>query len=180
MRTSVTTLLLAGAIGAATAPASAASPDTTFMRLAAQGGMAEVAEATLAQTRGGPTGKAFALRMLADHGMANRKLAALAKAKSVTLPTDIGPANAKMKGTLESLHGTTFDTAYLQHQQQAHMETAALFRREIVSGKDPGVVAFAKAVLPAVEAHIALDRKDLATIGAKTAPGSGTSETTKQ
>jgi len=65
--------------------------DATFMKLAAQGGMAEVGEATLAQTMGqSPAVKAFAAKMLADHGKANAKLAAIAKMKSVTLPSAIG------------------------------------------------------------------------------------------
>jgi len=56
----------------------------------------------------------------------------------------------KMKGTLEGLSGKTFDSAYLQHQRQAHVETAALFRKEIANGQDPAVVGFAKMVLPTV------------------------------
>ncbi len=36
------------------------------------------------------------------------------------LPSSIGPANMKMKGALEDLHGTAFDTAYLQGQKTDH------------------------------------------------------------
>lgn len=156
--------------GAMTAAESAT--DLTFVRKAAEGGNAEVAAATLARAKAGsPHVKAFARRMLVDHGAANARLKTLAKARGIALPQALAAADVKMNGTLKGLNGTTFDTTYLQGQRQAHMDTSTLFKAEISGGKDPGLVAFAKSVLPTVEQHIALDARDLAGLGAQS-PGS--------
>lgn len=158
----------------ASARTTASAQDVSFARMAAQGGMAEVADATLAQTNGtSPQVKSFAAKMLVDHGKANKQLTAIAKTEQISLPSDIGPVNTKMKGTLESLKGTTFDSAYLQQQRQSHVQTAALFKKEIANGKDAKLVAFAKTVLPTVMQHLALDRQDLSAMGSKMAPGTG-------
>ncbi|GAC1525726.1 MAG: hypothetical protein NVS2B8_10840 [Vulcanimicrobiaceae bacterium] len=169
--------LLASAAFAAGPLAAQAAPnaqDIAFAKVAARGGMAEVTDATLAAKHStNPVIKAFAAKMLADHGKANVELAAIARARNIALPSDLGPVNTKMKGTLEGLHGKTFDSAYLQGQRQSHVQTAALFRKEIATGSDPKLVAFAKRVLPTVDEHLALDATDLTSIGSATAPGIG-------
>lgn len=155
------------AILALAAPASAAvsMQDAAFVHAAAQGGMAEVAAGTLAEQRSTNAHvKAFAMKMVADHTKANAKLASIAKMKGVMLPSSIGPANMKMKGALESLHGTTFDTTYLQAQKAGHMKMETVMKTEIESGKDPALVSFAKMTLPTVEAHLALAEKNLSTM----------------
>lgn len=159
-----------GAVGivaglAAVAPASAAtlsSQDATFVHSAAQGGMAEVAAGTLAEQRSTNTGvKAFAMKMVSDHTKANAKLAAISKSKDVMLPATVGPQNMKMKAALEGLHGTAFDTSYMQGQKAGHTQMEALMKSEIANGKDADLVAFAKMTLPTVEAHLALAEKTL-------------------
>lgn len=160
-----------GAIGisaalAAIAPASAAmstSQDAAFAHSAAQGGMAEVAAGKLAGQRStDPTVKAYAMKMVADHTKANAKLMSIAKSKNMMLPATVGPQNMKMQAALEGLHGTAFDTSYLQGQKAGHMQMEALMKTEIANGKDADLVAFAKMTLPTVEAHLALSQKDLA------------------
>jgi predicted outer membrane protein len=67
-----------------------------------------------------------------------------------------------MKGALETLHGTAFDTSYMEGQKSGHTQMEALMKSEIANGKDADLVAFAKATLPTVEAHLAMDETDLA------------------
>ena len=134
-----------------------------FVHAAAQGGMAEVAAGTLAEQRStNASVKAFAMKMVSDHTKANAKLASIAKSKDVMLPTTVGPQNMKMKAALENLHGTAFDTSYMQGQKAGHMQMETVMKTEIASGKDADLVAFAKMTLPTVQAHLALDQKDLA------------------
>ena len=145
-------------------PASAAvsTQDAAFVRQAAQGGMAEVAAGTLAEQRStNPNVKAFGMKMVGDHTKANAKLASIAKAKNVMLPTSVGPSNMKMKAALESVHGTAFDTSYMQGQKAGHMQMETVMKTEIASGKDADLVGFAKMTLPTVEAHLTLAEKDL-------------------
>ena len=153
------------AILALSVPASAAvsSQDAAFVQAAAQGGMAEVAAGTLAEQRSTNSHvKAFATKMVGDHTKVNAQLAGIAKSKGVMLPSSLGPANMKMKGALESLHGTAFDTTYLQGQKAGHMKMETVMKTEIAKGSDPDLVSFAKTTLPAVEAHLALAEKNLA------------------
>ena len=148
---------------------SLSAQDRSFMTTAAQGGMAEVQTAQLAVSKStNPKIKTFAQKMIADHGKANKQLMTIAQAKNVTLPTSIGPSNTMQKDSLTKLTGTTFDTAYLTGQKSAHASTASLFSKEIASGKDATVVAFAKTVLPTVKQHEALIATDLAAISRST------------
>ena len=70
--------------------------DEEFMKEAAQGGMAEVKLGELAATKAqNPDVKAFAKKMVADHGKANAELKTLAGKKTFTLPTDVNEDTRK-------------------------------------------------------------------------------------
>jgi putative membrane protein len=164
--TALLATLAASAALAAAAPAVAdptlSSQDQTFVKMAAQGGMAEVADAKIvAGKTNDPAVKAFAERMIHDHGKANDQLAGIAKSQGFTLPSDIGPANSDMENKLQTLDGKSLDTAYLTGQKSAHEQTIALFRKEAQSGNDPKLVQFAKATLPTIESHLQMDEKDI-------------------
>ena len=136
--------------------------DTTFVTQAAQGGMSEVADAKLAQTHGSSSAvKSFAAKMIADHTKANAQLAAIAKKDGYTLPTSVGPENAQMKTAMAGLHGKAFDTSYLQGQVQGHETMEQVMEKEIASGKNADLVAFAKATLPTVKEHLSLAKSDV-------------------
>src|SRR6058998_927114 len=83
------------AAGAVNTVANAVSSATTsspesFMKDAAQGGMAEVKMGQLATKNAkDPEIKKFGQMMVTDHGAAGKDLEALAKKKNFTLPTDI-------------------------------------------------------------------------------------------
>jgi putative membrane protein len=82
-------LILACAIPWVALGANAAdSPDSSFYKHAAEAGLAEVSDATLAQQSAtDPQLKDFAAMMVKDHSAANDKLSALAGTKNITLPT---------------------------------------------------------------------------------------------
>jgi putative membrane protein len=58
------------------------------------------------------------------------------------------------------LQGRTFDTAFLQEEQQDHLKTLALFEREITRGSNPQVVAYAKKSLPFLDEPLLLATDD--------------------
>ena len=140
-----------------TAPlvAMADSPDASFYKKAAEGGISEVDAGNLAQSKGNSQAvKDFGAMMVKDHSAANDKLKALATTKDVTLPTTPSVAQMASKAKLEVLTGDTFDKAYIKGQIQAHQNTVALFRKEIASGQDADARAFAKATLPTIRSHL--------------------------
>jgi putative membrane protein len=147
--------VLALLILAAPIVAMADSPDASFYKKAAEGGIAEVEAGNLAQSKGNSQKvKDFGAMMVKDHSAANDKLKALATTKDVTLPTTSSVGQMATKAKLEVLTGDTFDKSYIKGQVQAHQTTVALFRKEIASGQDPDAQAFAKATLPTVRSHL--------------------------
>jgi putative membrane protein len=135
--------------------AMADSPDATFYKKAAEGGIAEVEAGNLAQSKGtSQQVKDFGARMVKDHSEANDKLKALAATKDVSLPTSSSVGQMASKAKLEVLTGDTFDKSYIKGQVRAHQSTIALFRKEIASGQDPDARAFAKATLPTLRSHL--------------------------
>lgn len=147
--------VLALLILAAPILAMADSPDAGFYKKAAEGGIAEVEAGNLAQSKGtSQKVKDFGAMMVKDHSAANDKLKSLAASKDVALPTSSSVGQMATKAKLEVLTGDTFDKSYIKGQVQAHLNTVALFRKEIASGQDPDAQAFAKATLPTVRSHL--------------------------
>lgn len=146
-------LLAAGAVGLALAQSP--NPDQTFYDKAAQGGMAEVAAAKLAQSKAQRADvKQFADMMVKDHGKANAKLQALATKKSVKLPASTDAKHKAASKELEGLSGAAFEEAYIRGQIEDHENTVELLKYEIDSGADPDAKAFANEILPTVQAHL--------------------------
>ncbi len=134
--------------------------DLSFATTAAEGGMAEVADAKLALAKSkNASVDAFARRMVHDHTQANDKLLAILQKQDIPAPAGVGATNASMHQKLLSLHGGVFDETYLDQQKAAHIATIALFEREASAGKDPALVAFAKATLPTLHEHLAMVEK---------------------
>ncbi len=147
----------------------AASPDASFYKNAAEGGIAEVDAGHLAQEKGNSQQvKDFGARMVKDHTAANEKLQALASSKDITLPTTASVSQMAAKAQLDVLSGDAFDKSYVKGQLRAHRQAIALFRKEISSGKDTDAKAFAAATLPTLKAHLKAITAIAADMGVKT------------
>jgi putative membrane protein len=137
--------------------------DRAFSVVGSIGGMAEVKFGQLASDKAVRSDtKAFARHMVDDHGKANEKLAALAKADKIDLPDKLDGAHQAMLATLKELSGLNFDIEYLTAQVADHQKTAQLMEYEIDSGQDADIAAFAKATLPTVLEHLDMAREALA------------------
>jgi putative membrane protein len=131
------------------------TPDKSFYDKAAEGGIAEVNDATLAaQSATDPKLKDFAAMMIKDHSAANNKLAALAATKNLTLPTRASVMEMASHAKLKVLSGDSFDKSYIKGQIAAHRDTLKLLREELASGEDADAKAFAKSILPTVQGHL--------------------------
>jgi putative membrane protein len=135
--------------------AAGSNPDEGFFTRIAEGGLAEVAAGKLAETKGTtPSVKQFGAMMVKDHGAANEKLKSIASAKGIKLPTEPGLTQKTKGEMLEHKEGADFDREYLDGQINDHIATEELLQKEISSGKDPDAQAFAREVLPKVQAHL--------------------------
>ena len=153
MKRALAVLVFAASLGGWAGAAD--SPDASFYKNAAEGGIAEVEAGKLAQQKSSnPDVKNFGAMMVKDHTAANEKLKALADSKSINLPSSSSVGQMADKTKLEVLTGDTFDKSYIKGQISAHQDTIALFKKEIASGQDADAKAFAKKTLPTVRAHL--------------------------
>jgi len=133
--------------------ATTASPES-FMKEAAQGGMAEVEMGKLAQQKSqNPEIKKFGQMMVTDHTAAGNDLKALAAKKNTTLPTDVG----SHKSTIDSLSkesGAGFDKAYVNAMISDHEADLKDFQKQAQNSSDPDVKAFAAKVVPVIQKHL--------------------------
>jgi putative membrane protein len=95
--------------------------DANFAVEAANGGMAEVELAKLAENKStNPKVKEFASMMIKDHTMANEELMALAKTKNITLPTTVGADQQTVMADLQKKSGADFDKGYVDAMVKDH------------------------------------------------------------
>ena len=154
--------LLVGAV------AYADSPDASFMKSAAEGGISEVELGQLAQQKASnPSVKDFGAMMVRDHTAANDKLKALAASEQVSLPESPSLMQKASKSKLNMLSGESFDKAYVKDMIDDHKDDIKEFQKEISDGKDPRVKAFASATLPTLQMHLQKVESIAATAGIK-------------
>ncbi len=139
---------------------SAVGDEKEFMTKAAQGGMAEVKLGELASTKAQNTEvKAFAQKMVTDHGKANAELKDLAKQKNFTLPTDVNEDQKETYNELAKLSGAEFDKEYVKIMVDAHEKDVDAFQEQADDGDDADTKAFAAKTLPTLKSHLEMIRK---------------------
>ncbi len=133
------------------------SNDTTaryFIIQASIGNLQEIQIAKLALQRSTNSEvKAFANRMIADHGTAQAQLMKIIKSRNFQIPaaaTDT-PVDDLM---LKNLPQKDFDRMYVHMMVPDHRQTVLLFESYAWTGKDPEVRAFAKQTLPTLKEHL--------------------------
>lgn len=124
-----------------------------FVQKAGTSGMGEVKLAEAATTKGTSEHvKTVAAKLVADHTKANTKLAALATAKSITIPEPT-EKDKKMQEHVLDKSGAEFDAAFLEHMAKCHEKDIALFEKAAQELKDPELKAFAQQTLPVLKSH---------------------------
>ena len=140
---------------------SAMSPeDKAFVVKAGMGGLFEVQSGNLAlQKASSPDVKAFAQRMVTDHGKSNAELATLATTKGVVLPAELEGTHQSALEHLSALSGAEFDKAYMQHMVEDHATAVADFDKASTSSTDPELKAWAGKTLPTLQEHAAMAKE---------------------
>ncbi len=140
----------------AAAPAKLDSADRKALVQMAEANMAEISTGKLALVKSiNPEIKAYAQRMVDEHGKTLAEVQALAQAKGVALPKELS-AKHKAKGALlEALKGDIFDRTYMkQSGRRDHRVTHEQLREGMGKIKDPDIKALAMKMQPAVEQHL--------------------------
>jgi putative membrane protein len=143
------------ATGTMAARSSAAADDSTFVKKAAQGGMAEVKLGQLAQSNGSNDAvKQFGQRMVTDHSKANDQLKDAASKENITVPTDISAKDQATYDSLAKLSGPAFDKAYARDMVTDHEKDIADFNKEATSGQKDSIKNFASETLATLKDHL--------------------------
>jgi putative membrane protein len=129
--------------------------DKTFVKKAAQGGMAEVELGKLATERASnPDVKQFGQRMVDDHSKANDQLKEVASSQNIMLPQSLDAKDEALKQKLSALSGAAFDRAYMSDMVKDHTQDVAEFQHESSAGQDPAIKNFASQTLPTLQSHL--------------------------
>ncbi|VWB89294.1 membrane protein [Burkholderia lata] len=140
--------------------------DVEFVDKAGMIGKVERQASQLAVDRSSnPAVKAFARRMVGDHGRIAGELRQLGAAKGVPVQSRmlVDPAVT----ALRTKEGHAFDTAYVALAgPRAHEAAIRLYEAEARNGRDPQLRAFAANALPTLNAHLAAARQLAQTVAA--------------
>jgi len=137
-----------------------APEDATFLREAAQSGVAEVQMGQLAmQNAQSPELKDFGQKLVSDHTQSNQELMQLASQKGVQVPTVMAARDQQMLQQLSSMKGAEFDRTCDQHAVDAHVRTIRAFKLAAQRSQDPDIKAFAQKTLPILEQHLLTARQ---------------------
>jgi len=134
--------------------ATVSSTDRQFLTKAAQGNLAEVKTGQLAlQKSKAASVRQVAQRLITDHTKAQQQLTSLAQSLHVTLPSAPSDAQQATYKKWSKLSGSAFDNSYLSGQMHDHAVTISLFQKEVNSGSNPSVKAWARQTLPTLSGH---------------------------
>ena len=129
--------------------------DNSFVTKAAEGGMAEVQMAQLAQSKAHSQAvKDLANRLYTDHSKAGDELKNIAGKANVTWPSSLNMKQQREYNKLQTLSGADFDREYVSYQIRVHKEDINMFQHEAEHGTNPDVKAWAAKNLPTLREHL--------------------------
>ncbi|MDH2066847.1 DUF4142 domain-containing protein [Pantoea sp. GD03673] len=130
--------------------------DEKALKDMAQANINEIAAAKIALNKAESAEvKAFAQKMVDDHGSALTKVKAVAQQKGVTLPTEPDAKHKVMAGKLEKQSGSAFDKMYMEHAGvMDHKMVLSTLKSDAMKINDSDVKTLADAHTPVVEQHL--------------------------
>jgi putative membrane protein len=136
-------------------PVSVSKDDQNFIYAVAESGMTEIAASQAAQRMAsGARVKAFAEKMVQDHGHWGDELKTLAQARNVPLPVSISDAHGKGIADLQKKQGADFDKAYMKMMVHDHEGAVHDFQKAQGSVKDSALMRFVNDHLPLIQTHL--------------------------
>lgn len=168
------TPVLAQSVGEKTGVNSALgiSPSTAdFVKQVAISDMFEIASNKLAQQKGNAEEKAFASKMVTDHGKTSTELKGLVASGKVKadLPAELDASHLSKLDKLKDSSGSDFSANFNSMQVSAHKDAVDLFQRYAEGGENAELKDWAGKTLPALKHHLEMAQK----LGKKPAPTVG-------
>jgi putative membrane protein len=130
------------------------SADTTFLRNAIRGDIAEVQMGELAQQKSQDADvKALGQMLVTDHGQARTEAEAVARAMKLHLPTEPSKQAATEYQKLSKLSGNAFDKEFASYMVKDHNKDIAMFQNEAKNGAGEAS-QLAQKTVPVVQKHL--------------------------
>ena len=148
-----------GAPFAATVPTPQTLPtvsaqDQNFVTQAAESDQFEIQSSQIALQRSrNRRTRAYAQQMIDDHTQSSQRLAQLAQANGIPLPTGLGPDQERALAAIQNTQ-RIFDSEYFRQQAYGHQNAVAAYRTEINSGYNNDLKQFAQQTLPTIQHHL--------------------------
>jgi len=133
------------------------SPSTAdFVKEAAVSDMFEIEAGKLAQQKGSPEARAFAMHMIEDHTKTSDAIKAMVKSGDVKadVPAALDSAHQSKLDKLKGLTGNDFNKNYDSVQVDAHKDAVSLFERYSKGGDNAKLKNFAGKTLPTIQDHL--------------------------
>jgi putative membrane protein len=139
------------------APASAGgfNAEVDFVTRASTADLVAVAESRLALGRASnPKVKAFARRLVADHGNAEAALQAAASGSGARVATALAPDDQRRIGALQGKSGADFEKTFVADQLAVHSNALTLYADYMLLGDNAKLKALAIKMIPIAEAQL--------------------------
>lgn len=105
--------------------------DQEFVNQAGVINKAEIELGKMAQSQASNSEvKAFAKKMVEDHGKAGKELEQLVRQEKGTMPKDLDQTHKDLKDKLSKLSGAEFDKQYMEAMVKGHQQAVSLFESE--------------------------------------------------
>lgn len=130
------------------------SDDKSFVKDAAEGGIAEVEMGKLAEQKASSAQvKAFGHRMVVDHTRLNAQMKPVAEKMGVSVPTSMSVGQKATYEELKMKSGADFDKAYIKDMVKDHQEDLDNFNKELGSTSYAPLKAKVAAGKTVIEGH---------------------------
>lgn len=97
--------------------------------------------------------RAFAQRMVEDHGAVHDELMKLAAQKEIALPTALDPGHQKLRKRLVKLSGSVFDRTFMDAMVTNHNDTVRTLERLARTARDEDIRSYAEKTLDTIRQH---------------------------
>jgi putative membrane protein len=175
-------LIAIGLVGALAIPLAAGAQttdvseqDKTFLTGQQQTNLAEISLGkTVMEKATSEKVRELASHLVSGHEKVSQENTALSQKLGITPPTEPSAEQKATAAKILALSGEAFDRAYVDAQVEGHMKSVEKANKEIASGSNPEVKAFATAYVPKAQGHLDMSRTVQAQIsGTETARAGG-------
>lgn len=134
--------------------------DQHFVKEAAEGNLAEIQVAQIAQQKSqDPQVKRFAQRLIQDHQKAEQQLQEVARQKGIQLPSQPDAVGQAVAQELQKKTGPDFDRHFLFCQLGDHTKDVAIFRGMERMIQDQQIKMYVQSTLPVLRQHLRMARE---------------------